>query len=168
MVLTTHSMEEADILADRIAIMAEGQLAAVGTSLQLKAQYGVGCVGAMRNASTCVCLLYMMGSLQLSAPVNKKALEGGQRSLMHECNVFCGAGTRSRWSRTPCGGRRAGCCPMAGSRGRWRSGGPVRGACEGGLFVQEFSVGVCEGICAGSTIYCTNYVAVMDLPSGHA
>ena len=40
--LTTHSMEEADILADRLAIMADGQLAAVGTSLDLKSRFGVG------------------------------------------------------------------------------------------------------------------------------
>ena len=40
--LTTHSMEEADILADRIAIMADGQLAAVGTPLELKSRFGVG------------------------------------------------------------------------------------------------------------------------------
>ena len=42
--LTTHSMEEADILCDRIAIMADGRLAAVGSSLDLKTRYGVGCV----------------------------------------------------------------------------------------------------------------------------
>lgn len=41
-VLTTHSMEEADVLCDRIAIMVEGRLAAVGTSLDLKSQFGVG------------------------------------------------------------------------------------------------------------------------------
>ncbi|GAB4821282.1 hypothetical protein N2152v2_008328 [Parachlorella kessleri] len=41
-ILTTHSMEEADLLADRIAIMAEGRLAAEGTSLDLKSRYGVG------------------------------------------------------------------------------------------------------------------------------
>lgn len=41
-VLTTHSMEEADILADRIAVMADGQLAAAGTSLDLKSRFGVG------------------------------------------------------------------------------------------------------------------------------
>ena len=40
--LTTHSMEEADILADRIAVMADGQLAAAGTSLDLKSRFGVG------------------------------------------------------------------------------------------------------------------------------
>lgn len=41
-VLTTHSMEEADVLCDRIVIMVEGRLATVGTSLDLKSQFGVG------------------------------------------------------------------------------------------------------------------------------
>ena len=41
-VLTTHSMEEADMLCDRIAIMADGHLAAVGSSLDLKTRFGVG------------------------------------------------------------------------------------------------------------------------------
>lgn len=41
-VLTTHSMEEADLLADSIAIMAAGRLVAAGTPLDLKARYGVG------------------------------------------------------------------------------------------------------------------------------
>ena len=42
LVLTTHSMEEAEALADRIVIMAEGHLAAQGTALDLKVQHGVG------------------------------------------------------------------------------------------------------------------------------
>jgi len=41
-VLTTHSMEEADLLCDDIHIMAEGRLAASGSPLSLKARYGVG------------------------------------------------------------------------------------------------------------------------------
>jgi ABC-type multidrug transport system ATPase subunit len=41
-ILTTHFMDEADILGDRIAIMAEGQLRCVGSSLFLKKVYGVG------------------------------------------------------------------------------------------------------------------------------
>ncbi len=40
--LTTHSMEEADILADRITIMAKGKLKCVGTSFYLKHKYGDG------------------------------------------------------------------------------------------------------------------------------
>ena len=40
--LTTHFMEEADILGDRIAIMAEGNIKCCGSSLFLKSKYGVG------------------------------------------------------------------------------------------------------------------------------
>ncbi|DAZ97518.1 TPA: hypothetical protein N0F65_009786 [Lagenidium giganteum] len=42
MVLTTHFMDEADILGDRIAIMAEGKLRCCGSSLFLKNRYGAG------------------------------------------------------------------------------------------------------------------------------
>ncbi|KAJ3173237.1 ATP-binding cassette sub- A member 1 [Geranomyces variabilis] len=41
-VLTTHSMEEADVLGDRIAIMAHGRMRAIGTSIALKRQHGSG------------------------------------------------------------------------------------------------------------------------------
>lgn len=40
--LTTHSMEEADVLGDRVAVLANGQLKAVGTSLSLKNRFGSG------------------------------------------------------------------------------------------------------------------------------
>ena len=42
--ISTHFMDEADILGDRIAIMAEGQLVCAGSSEFLKAKYGVGYV----------------------------------------------------------------------------------------------------------------------------
>jgi ABC-type multidrug transport system ATPase subunit len=38
--LTTHAMEEADLLADTVAIMRRGELAALGTPLELKAAHG--------------------------------------------------------------------------------------------------------------------------------
>jgi ABC-type multidrug transport system ATPase subunit len=41
-VLTTHSMEEADALGDRIAIMSKGEMQAQGTTLFLKNRFGVG------------------------------------------------------------------------------------------------------------------------------
>ncbi|KAH1254766.1 ABC transporter A family member 2 [Glycine max] len=41
-VLTTHSMEEADILSDRIGIMAKGSLRCIGTSIRLKSRFGAG------------------------------------------------------------------------------------------------------------------------------
>ncbi|CAK0894746.1 unnamed protein product, partial [Prorocentrum cordatum] len=41
-VLTTHFMDEADILGDRIAIMADGDLQCCGSSLFLKRRFGAG------------------------------------------------------------------------------------------------------------------------------
>jgi len=41
-ILTTHFMDEADLLGDRIAIMADGQLRCCGSSLFLKGRFGVG------------------------------------------------------------------------------------------------------------------------------
>ena len=40
--LTTHSMEEADALGDRIGIQSAGRLVALGTSLHLKERFGTG------------------------------------------------------------------------------------------------------------------------------
>lgn len=40
--LTTHSMEEADALGDRIAILSDGQLQTMGSSLFLKNRFGLG------------------------------------------------------------------------------------------------------------------------------
>ncbi|XP_077983375.1 phospholipid-transporting ATPase ABCA3-like [Glandiceps talaboti] len=42
MVLTTHFMDEADLLGDRIAIMANGQIMCSGSSLFLKNRFGIG------------------------------------------------------------------------------------------------------------------------------
>ena len=41
-VLTTHDMDEAEVLGDRIGVMARGRMQAIGTSLRLKAKYGAG------------------------------------------------------------------------------------------------------------------------------
>ena len=41
MVLTTHFMDEADLLGDRIAIMADGIVKCCGSSLFLKNKYGI-------------------------------------------------------------------------------------------------------------------------------
>lgn len=41
-ILTTHSMEEADILGDRIGIMAKGRLRCIGASIRLKSKFGTG------------------------------------------------------------------------------------------------------------------------------
>jgi len=41
-ILTTHFMDEADILGDWIAIMASGKIKCCGSSLFLKKKFGVG------------------------------------------------------------------------------------------------------------------------------
>lgn len=41
-ILTTHYMDEADILGDRIGIMSNGQIICLGSSLFLKNKFGVG------------------------------------------------------------------------------------------------------------------------------
>jgi len=41
-ILTTHFMDEADYLGDRIAIMSSGKLAALGSSFFLKNRFGIG------------------------------------------------------------------------------------------------------------------------------
>lgn len=51
-ILTTHFMDEADILGDRIAIMAEGRLRCCGSSLFLKRTYGVGYQLTIEKRST--------------------------------------------------------------------------------------------------------------------
>merc|ERR1711959_113539 len=42
-VLTTHSMEEADAVCDRLAIQVKGVLRCLGSPLHLKNKYGSGC-----------------------------------------------------------------------------------------------------------------------------
>ena len=42
MILTTHYMDEAEALGDRIGIMSKGQLKVCGSALFLKNRYGLG------------------------------------------------------------------------------------------------------------------------------
>lgn len=55
-ILTTHSMEEADVLADRIAIMARGSLRCIGSALHLKQKFGAGYQA--RSLPSCHCRFY--------------------------------------------------------------------------------------------------------------
>lgn len=41
-ILTTHYMDEADILGDRIGIMSNGRLTCLGSSMFLKNKFGLG------------------------------------------------------------------------------------------------------------------------------
>ncbi|KAK4876910.1 hypothetical protein RN001_009416 [Aquatica leii] len=51
--LTTHYMDEADLLGDRIAIMAKGNLQCYGTSFFLKKKYGAGYRLVMEKSTIC-------------------------------------------------------------------------------------------------------------------
>jgi ABC-type multidrug transport system ATPase subunit len=51
-VLTTHSMEEADILSDRIGIMAKGRLRCIGNAIRLKSKFGTGFIANVRFGDT--------------------------------------------------------------------------------------------------------------------
>ena len=70
-VLTTHSMEEADALCGRIAIMAHGKMRCLGTSLHLKNNYGEGYK---------VDVSYLKGMDASAARFMENMLKSGQRT----------------------------------------------------------------------------------------
>ena len=78
-VLTTHSMEEADLLADQIAIMAAGRIVAEGTSADLKSRYGVGYTLTMAkqrpdlSSSGCAHLMLTHAALELPGRAGEDA-----------------------------------------------------------------------------------------------
>jgi ABC-type multidrug transport system ATPase subunit len=41
-IMTTHLMEEAEALSDRVMIMNKGEMLCIGTSLQIKHEFGTG------------------------------------------------------------------------------------------------------------------------------
>lgn len=49
MVLTTHRMDEAEALADRVGIMMHGELQCLGTPLHLREKFGMGYVLQIRT-----------------------------------------------------------------------------------------------------------------------
>lgn len=49
-ILTTHNMDEADLLGDRIGIMSAGRLVCLGSSLFLKNKFGYGYKLTMKKA----------------------------------------------------------------------------------------------------------------------
>nr|XP_006815639.1 PREDICTED: ATP-binding cassette sub-family A member 1-like [Saccoglossus kowalevskii] len=53
-ILTTHSMDEADLLGDRIAIMSTGSLVCSGTSLFLKNRFGIGYHLTLVKTPSCI------------------------------------------------------------------------------------------------------------------
>jgi len=52
MILTTHAMEEADMLCDRVGIIVDGQFRAIGSPTELKKQYGKGYKISLTSSNT--------------------------------------------------------------------------------------------------------------------
>uniref|UniRef100_A0A8C2GG42 P-type phospholipid transporter n=1 Tax=Cyprinus carpio TaxID=7962 RepID=A0A8C2GG42_CYPCA len=79
-ILSTHHMDEADILGDRIAIISHGKLCCVGSSLFLKTQLGTGyyltlvkkntepSLSSCRNSSSTVSFVKKVSTLQFHVP----------------------------------------------------------------------------------------------------
>ena len=64
--LTTHYMDEADILGDRIGILTNGKMTCLGSSMFLKNRFGVG---------------YVMTAIKTSPEPNTKLLAYLQQNL---------------------------------------------------------------------------------------
>ena len=78
-ILTTHSMEEADVLGDRIGIIVAGRLRCVGPAIRLKARWGTG-----------YCITVTLGS-------------GGQGSTCGDDGAGCGGGGMTTAVPSPSG-----------------------------------------------------------------
>ncbi|KAK3507673.1 hypothetical protein QTP70_032792 [Hemibagrus guttatus] len=86
-ILSTHHMDEADILGDRIAIISQGKLCCVGSSLFLKTQLGTGyyltlvkrdfdlSLSSCRNSSSTVS--YSKNSLKKDDSVSESSSDAG-------------------------------------------------------------------------------------------
>ena len=77
--LTTHFMDEADVLGDRIAIVKEGRLRALGTSKFLKNRFGLGYLLRM--------------SLRSDITVDPNAINDFVKRWIPECSISSNAGT---------------------------------------------------------------------------
>jgi ABC-type multidrug transport system ATPase subunit len=69
-VLTTHSMQEADVLSDSIAIMAYGKLRCIGDSIHLKNLFGIGCHLDMIGDNE-ICKTFVKNNILLSSITNE-------------------------------------------------------------------------------------------------
>ena len=80
LILTTHFMEEAELLADRIAIMSEGHLLCCGSCLYLKARHGLGYTLTLTRAAEMECDVdAIQAMLKESVPqVNTLSIAAGE------------------------------------------------------------------------------------------
>lgn len=70
--ITTHYMEEAETLADKIAIISHGQLLCYGPSIQLKRRYETGYVLKLLTTNERFCYSTTMDIIRRYAPDAKE------------------------------------------------------------------------------------------------
>jgi ABC-type multidrug transport system ATPase subunit len=93
-VLTTHSMEEADSLGDQIAIMASGKLRALGSSIFLKQKFGrgfqIGLISRPEDSPEVERLVeeLLPGAETVSAAAGNVAISLGKRLLSRVPDFF--------------------------------------------------------------------------------
>ena len=93
-ILTTHYMDEADVLGDRIGIMAKGQMMCLGSSLFLKKRFGAGykltMVKATKDTNSKI-LPYIekhLGPAELISEVSSEISFGVQEEVASSFNEF--------------------------------------------------------------------------------
>jgi ABC-type multidrug transport system ATPase subunit len=115
LIVTTHDLQEAELLSDRVAIMGHGKIWCVGSSLDLKARYGGGYrVGVNAAQGREVDVIHSMATqlpsaklmardasaLTFAVPLDMaKDMSRGLEWLETESNRFQGAMTRAALSR---------------------------------------------------------------------
>lgn len=100
-ILSTHHMDEADILGDRIAIISQGKLCCVGSSLFLKNQLGTGyyltlvkkdvdsSLSSCRNSSSTVsCLKKVSYSLSARFMLGAASQDSRLWRLIYHCSLL--------------------------------------------------------------------------------
>lgn len=81
--LSTHFMEEADVLGDKIAIMEQGQLKCFGSSIELKKNYGLG---------------YLLNFVVKEEQIDVKRLTDLIRSHVHHAKILTSVGREVTFS----------------------------------------------------------------------
>lgn len=89
LVLTTHSMEEADALGDRIGIMVRGRMRVLGGSLSLKQKYGNGYQVIHNNHSIGLDNMCVAVQTQPWHRLLQQANVGSQCKPQHDYSASC-------------------------------------------------------------------------------
>lgn len=107
--LTTHFMDEADVLCDRIAIMSQGAVAANGSSVFLKSRFGIGytlSLSMLRNADSAEAdaVVQLVKSHVAGAEVSSRVGTELTMRLPSEATPKFGALLRALEAQSPAGG----------------------------------------------------------------